>query len=174
MYPGHFAAGLALKAAVPRAPTLGLMIGIGLLDFGYGLLVPFGLEGGTFAHIDCTWSHSLVSALLLSGLFAAAYAGHGRAVVAAMAGAVFSHWVLDVASHNPDIDLWPHSAVELGCGPWTGGLGGWLEALVTVAGFALYVRAARRGGGFGGRPVVIGGLLAAMFAAEVVVVRGVA
>ncbi len=172
MYPGHFATGLALKAVVPRAPTLGLMVGVTLLDLVYGILVMAGIEGGTLRHIDCTWSHSLVSSLLLSGLFAAAFARWGWRVVSAMAAAVFSHFILDVLSHNPDMDLWPHSTIELGFGPWLGGLGGWFEGLVTIAGCTIYVIAARRIGGFGGRPVVVCAMVAATWIAEVVVVSG--
>ena len=44
MYAGHFAAGMALKARVPRAPTWGLLVGVALLDLLFGLFVLFGIE----------------------------------------------------------------------------------------------------------------------------------
>jgi hypothetical protein len=51
--------------------------------------------------------------------------------------AVMSHWVLDLLSHKPDMQLWPYSAIELAYGPRFGGLGGWLELLVSASGVAL-------------------------------------
>ena len=172
MYPGHFAIGLAIKAKVPRAPTIGLMIGVGLLDYLYGVFVMFGIEGGTFRHLDCTWSHSLVMSLLYSALFAAAFYRWGTRVVAAMAIAVFSHFMLDVLSHNPDMDLWPHSAVEMGLGPYFGGFGGWFELLVSVSGCSVYVLCARRNGTFGRSPIVVCAMVALTYIAEVVAVHG--
>ena len=41
MYPGHFAAGLALKVSEPRASTLGIMIGVGFLDLIFAVGVWF-------------------------------------------------------------------------------------------------------------------------------------
>jgi hypothetical protein len=37
VYVGHFAAGLALKTAEPKAPTWGLLLGVGLLDVLFAL-----------------------------------------------------------------------------------------------------------------------------------------
>lgn len=144
MYPGHFAAGLALKVAQPRASTLGLLIGIGALDLIFGLAVMLHLEGGSFAHFNTPWSHSLAMAALWSALYAAWFRKEGPAVAAAMGAAVFSHWLLDLVSHQPDMQLWPYSPIELGFGPLFGGLGGWLEAAVSVAGAALYCSWAAR------------------------------
>ena len=74
MYAGHFAAGLALKARVPQAPTWGLLVGVGLLDVFFGPLVLLGIErvsitpgsspGFVLDHID--WSHSLAMSLVWS------------------------------------------------------------------------------------------------------------
>ncbi len=170
MYPGHFAAGLALKVAEPRTPTWALMVGVGVLDLIYGVLVGFHVEGGTFAHIDCTWSHSLATSLLWSAAFSACFLKRGGRVAGVLFLSVMSHWVLDVLSHHPDMDLWPHSRLELGFGPWLGGLGGWFEALFTAVALAVYVRGARRAGTFGGRWGIVGALLLAMWGAEVAVV----
>jgi membrane-bound metal-dependent hydrolase YbcI (DUF457 family) len=144
MYPGHFAAGLALKAAEPRAPTLGLMIGVSVLDLVFAVAVAFGVEGGSLAHLTTPWSHSLVMSLIWAALFASVYWRLGRAVVAVMAAAVMSHWVLDALSHNSDMQLWPHSKIEIGLGPLLGGLGGWFELLLSLACVAIYVRWAMR------------------------------
>lgn len=67
MYAGHFAAGLALKARAPEAPTWGILLGVGFLDLLFGPFVLLGLEqvsvtprvspGFSLDYID--WSHSL-------------------------------------------------------------------------------------------------------------------
>ena len=44
MYAGHFVAGLVLKTRVPRAPTWGLMVGVGVLDILFGPFVLLGWE----------------------------------------------------------------------------------------------------------------------------------
>lgn len=44
LYAGHFAAGLALKAKLPRAPTWGLLLGVGFLDLLFGPFVLAGIE----------------------------------------------------------------------------------------------------------------------------------
>ena len=68
MYAGHFAAGLALKAKEPEAPTWGILLGVGFLDLIFGPLMLLGVErvsvtpgsspGFSLDYID--WSHSLV------------------------------------------------------------------------------------------------------------------
>ena len=114
MYAGHFAAALALKARVPKAPTWGLLVGVGLLDILFGPFVLAGIEqasltpgispGFSLDHID--WSHSLAMSLVWSGLFGAVFLRRGRTVAAVMAVAVFSHFVLDMVMPEVDgIDL---------------------------------------------------------------------
>ena len=90
MYAGHFAAALALKAQVPRAPTCGLLVGVGVLDILFGPFVLAGIErvsltpgispGFSLDHID--WSHSLVMSVVWSILFGAAFLHPGRRVAA--------------------------------------------------------------------------------------------
>ena len=38
--------------------------------------------------------------------------------------AVFSHFLLDLVMHPPDMALWPGSTVHLGIGLWRASLGG--------------------------------------------------
>ena len=47
-----------------------------------------------------------------------AVARHGRRVVIAVGFAVFSHFLLDLPMHPPDLALWPNSASHLGAGLW--------------------------------------------------------
>lgn len=172
MFPGHFAAGLAIKTVEPRAPTFGLMVGVGFIDLVFGVLVPFHIEGGGFRHFITPWSHSLAMSLVWAGLFASVYRRLGLRVMLAMFAAVMSHWGLDLVSHNADMQLWPYSAVELGYGPMFGGLGGWLEMLVSAAGLGAYILWARKPENRPRRWGVVAVVMAIMCALEVAVVSG--
>jgi hypothetical protein len=96
MYVAHFAAGLAIKAREPRAPTWALLVGVGLLDILFGPFVLAGIERATVTptvspgfsldYID--WSHSLVMSLGWSFVLASVFARHGRRVMIAIGFAV--------------------------------------------------------------------------------------
>ena len=126
MYVGHFAAGLAIKTREPNAPTWALLVAVGLLDILFGPFVLAGIEHATVTpsvspgfsldYID--WSHSLVMSLMWSALFAVAFVRYGRRVMIAVALAVFSHFLLDLPMHPPDLALWPNSASHVGVGLW--------------------------------------------------------
>jgi hypothetical protein len=165
MYAGHFAAGLALKAKEPKAPTWGILLGVGFLDLLFGPLVLLGIErasvtpsispGFTLDHID--WSHSLAMSLIWAGVFGVLFLRWGRRVAAVMAIAAFSHFVLDLPMHPPDMALWPGSAVHLGLGLWQALPNGWwfVElALIGLAGW-YYVRRAAASTVFGRRPLTV-------------------
>lgn len=161
MYAGHFAAGLALKGTTPSAPTWALLLGVGLLDILFGPFVLLGIEhvsitpgippGFSLDYID--WSHSLVMSLVWSGAFAACFVRYGRRVVAVIGFAVFSHFLLDLPMHPPDIALWPGSSVRLGLGLWRSLPAGWWFVELTLIGLGLvyYWRRSRVDGTFGGR-----------------------
>jgi membrane-bound metal-dependent hydrolase YbcI (DUF457 family) len=163
MYAGHFASALALKAKVPRAPTWGLLVGVGVLDLLFGPFVLAGIErvsltpgvspGFSLDHID--WSHSLLMSVVWSVLFGAAFLRRGRTVAIVMAVAVFSHFVLDLVVHPADMALWPGSSVHLGLGLWrTMPLGWWFVELAVIAGFWWYYwKRSRSDRSFGGRAV---------------------
>src|SRR5881397_1938908 len=148
MYAGHFAAGFVIKARVPQAPTWGLLLGVGLLDLLFGPFVLFGLErvsltpgiapGFSLDYID--WSHSLATSLLWSALYASLFWRRGAAVALAMGVAVFSHFVLDLLMHPPDLALWPGAGVHLGFGLWRRLPTGWwfVELVVVVVGLGYY------------------------------------
>jgi len=170
MFPGHFAAGLALKVIEPKSPTLGLMLGVGFLDLAFGVFVAAGLEGGGFNHFNTPWSHSLLMAVSWSLLFGALFLKSGLRVATVMSAAVMSHWFLDLLSHKPDMQLWPHSAIELGLGPRFGGLGGWLELLLSVACLGFYVVWATRPGNQRRRWAVVSLIIATAYIGEIIVV----
>ncbi len=154
MFAGHFAAGLGIKAAVPRAPTWALLVGTGLLDVLFGPFLMAGLEhasltpghspGFSLDFID--WSHSLAMAVVWASLYGALFWRSGRIVVAALAFAVFSHFLLDLA-------LWPHSGVHVGFGLWQRLPSGWwwFELAFIAGACGYYVFQSRRVNTFGGR-----------------------
>jgi len=161
MYAGHFAAGLAIKATQPRAPTWALLLGAGLLDVLFPIFVLAGLERARvtpgqspgFALDFIDWSHSLAMALVWSIGFALFFARRGMAIALAVAAAVFSHFVLDLPMHPDDLALWPHSAQHVGMGLWRALPHGWwfVELAVVAVLLTFYVVRARKLGTFGGR-----------------------
>lgn len=174
MFVGHFAAGLALKTVEPRTPTLGLMIGVGFLDLVYGVLVAFRVEGGSFDHFITPWSHSLVMAVVWSLAFAAVFWRLGVRIFLVLFAAVMSHWLLDLVSHKPDMELWPYSTIALGYGPLFGGLGGWFELATTLSGLAAYIVWARRPENRRRRWGVIAIAMIALYGVELAVVSNAA
>jgi membrane-bound metal-dependent hydrolase YbcI (DUF457 family) len=93
---------------------------------------------------DFAWSHSLVMDVVWVALLAAAYFltrryGSGAWVLFA---AVLSHWVLDWASHRPDIPLAPGFHRYYGLGLYNSPLGLLIvEGGLWVIGIVLYLRA---------------------------------
>ncbi len=129
MFAGHYAAALAAKAAEPRAPMWTLVAGAQLVDIGWGALVIAGIERG---RIDPTlpgsalvlehmpWTHSLPAAIAWS--VAAALLTRLLLRVPTRAAViigivVFSHWLLDLVVHRPDLELYPDGP-KLGFGLW--------------------------------------------------------
>ena len=161
MYAGHFAAGMALKARVPRAPTWGLLVGVALLDLLFGPFVLFGIErasltpgvspGFSLDYID--WSHSLLMSLVWSVAFGLLFLRAGREVAMVMGLAVFSHFGLDFIMHPADMALWPGSDIHVGLGLWEKLPGGWwwVELAVVAAFLNYYLARAKRDRSFGGR-----------------------
>lgn len=165
MYAGHFAAGLALKAKEPAAPMWGILIGVGLLDLLFGPFVLAGWErvtmtpgmspGFSLDHID--WSHSLLMSLVWSMLFGAVFLRWGRRVAVVMGAAAFSHFVLDLPMHPPDLAIWPGAETHWGFGLWQRLPTGWwfVEVAFIAAASGYYLVKARHDDSFGRRPVAV-------------------
>lgn len=165
MYAGHFAAGLAIKAAEPRAPTWALLIAVGFLDILFGIFVLLGIErvtmtpgrspGFVLDFID--WSHSLAMSIFWAVLVGLAFVRQGRVVALWIGLAVFSHFVLDLVMHPSDLALWPHARVHVGIGLWRLWPHGWwwFELAFIAACCAVYLVGARRDRTFGGRPLAV-------------------
>ena len=165
MYAGHFATGLVLKAKVPEAPTWGILLGVGVLDLLFGPFVLLGFESVTltpgqspgFSLDQIDWSHSLVTSIMWSILFALLFAQFGKRVMWVMAAAVFSHFALDFVMHPADLALWPGSGVHLGLGLWRLLPTGWWFVELGLVGLLLgyYWQRSKTERSFGGRPTAV-------------------
>ena len=81
--------------------------------------------------------------------------------MAAVGFAVFSHFLLDLPMHPPDLALWPDSTAHLGFGLWQKLPTGWwlVELAVIVALWACYWRRSMSDTRFGRHPFAIAGVL---------------
>jgi len=159
MFLGHIAVGFAGKRAVPSLSLATWIAAAQLVDLLWPICLLIGVEHVRIApgitaftpldFYDYPITHSLVGGLGWAAIFAIVVsigrAGRTVGVALLLAGAVLSHWVLDVASHRPDMPVFPH-------GPYLG-LGLWnsipatlaVELTLFAAGLLVYLR---------GRPTV--------------------
>jgi hypothetical protein len=172
LYAGHFAAGVLLRAKEPQAPFWAILIGVGFLDLLFGPFVLLGIErvtvtpdvspGFSLDYID--WSHSLAMSVAWSALFGALFLKKGWRVATVIAAAVFSHFLLDLPMHPPDLALWPGSSMHLGFGLWQAMPYGWwfVELGVIVAACAYYIHRAQSSRAFGRRPWLVTAVILAL------------
>ena len=163
MFIGHYGVSLAAKRYNPRIPLGVLFLAVQLLDVLFAIFVLLGIEklkivpGFTaYNPYDLYWmpySHSLVGALGWSiaaagvCLLAARRLPRGaRAGAAAVVGAaVFSHFLLDVPMHTPDLPIsLGAGSPKIGLGLWNHRGGALAAELVALGiGGVLYLRATR-------------------------------
>lgn len=158
MVPGHFGFAAGVKSQVPSAPLWALMLATHWLDVVFVPLFLLGIEtitpidpanpnayGGAVIHAEYT--HSLVGALVLSAVAGGlAWFRWGRVVGPTIGLVAFSHWLLDLIVHYPDLPILPGNAANLpllGFGLW--GLptvAAFVELALVLGGAYLYYRAA--------------------------------
>jgi hypothetical protein len=130
MFVGHLAAGLIAKRIEPRLSLGWYVAAVTLADLLWPVFVLAGVEhvrivpGATaftpLVFESYPWSHSLAT-MVVWGILLAALAGWRGAPTRAsvlLALMVVSHWVLDVATHAPDMPLWPGPSLRLGLALW--------------------------------------------------------
>lgn len=157
MVVGHFAIGMAMKAAKPDVPAWPIMIGVGFIDILFGFFTVLGIDrvtanlgAGPYLFFDLTyidWDHSLLMAIVWSLVWGALFLKN-RTVAIFAAAAAFSHFLADWPLHQPDLALYPNSIVHFGAGLWAKlGITSWvLEGIFTAVLAAFVWRAnARRG-----------------------------
>lgn len=129
MFVGHYAAALAARAAEPRAPLWSYVLGCQAIDIAWGALILAGVEkagvdpslpGSPLVLSYMPYTHGLPTALLWSVAVGAGLMlllKLPRRVGVILGLVVFSHWVLDLLVHRPDLPLlW--DAPKLGLGLW--------------------------------------------------------
>jgi hypothetical protein len=169
MYAGHFASALVIKSHAPRAPSWGLLLGVGVLDVLFGPFVLAGLErvtvtpgvspGFSLDYID--WSHSLLMSCVWAALYGLLFLRSGRIVAIAMGAAVFSHFLLDLPMHPADLALVPNSQTHVGFGLWhLFPTGWWFIELAVIGGcWGYYWRRARGNPTYGRHPIAMGAMI---------------
>jgi uncharacterized membrane protein len=157
MFAGHVGAALAIGRADRRIGAGTLVFAALALDFLLWLFILLGWESAAIpadferTHqplFDFPLSHGLAASLgwaVLAGVFVyAACPGPGARRLwpaALVAAAVFSHWLLDALVHVPELPLLGPQSPKAGLGLWGAmPLALAVEALVVVAGLALYLR----------------------------------
>jgi hypothetical protein len=130
MLVGHLAVGFAGKHLDPRLSLGTLMLAAMLADLVCGVLMLAGVEEvrfkpGTGAAnyldaVDIGWSHSLLMGGVWGALLAGVHLARRRQPrgAALLFAAVVSHWLLDAASHRPDMPLIPGGTSRVGLGLW--------------------------------------------------------
>jgi membrane-bound metal-dependent hydrolase YbcI (DUF457 family) len=131
MFIGHFALGFGAKKLAPGVSLGILFLACQLADLLWPNLVLLGIEtlsvlpGATvMTPLDFSnypYSHSLLATLLWSFLFASLYmllSRSGFRVAVVVAALVFSHWVLDVLTHRPDMPIAHGETAKIGLGLW--------------------------------------------------------
>lgn len=156
MLAGHFGVAGIIKAVRPELPMGVLLVASQVPDLvflplnlaGVERLAPVpGADGYASALITAPFSHALVSNALfaaVAGVLVAVLARGrwGRGAGWIVAGTVFSHWLLDLIVHRPDIAVLPGGGAGLpllGLGLWeTPVAAAAVEGVLVLAGVVLY------------------------------------
>jgi len=154
MFIGHYGPSFACKAWKPVVPLWVLFVAVQLVDNVWAVLVLLGIEKvrivpgitatNPFDLYYMPFTHSLPGAIFWSVGAAVVYRAVAPAqkwtAAAIVGGAVFSHWVLDLVVHRPDLPLYD-DAYKVGFGLWNyPAIAFLLEIALLFGGIALYLR----------------------------------
>jgi hypothetical protein len=157
MFVGHYGVSFAGRSVSRRVPLWTWFVAVQWMDIVWSVLVFLGIEklhivpGFTQANaLDLyymPYTHGLPGSIAISLIFGAIVAlfipGDRLKTVLLVAAASFSHWILDLIVHVPDLPLYDNSA-KVGFGLWRHvalsfpleliflGLGAWLYARATT------------------------------------------
>ena len=131
MFVGHYGVSFAAKPVETRVPLWVWFIAVQWLDVVWSVLVLLGVEklhivpGFTQANsydlYYMPYTHGLPGSIVLSLILGAAVAlftpGKRGTTAMLVAAAAFSHWILDLIVHVPDLPLYDNTA-KVGFGLW--------------------------------------------------------
>jgi len=132
MFAGHYGVAFAVKTERNKIPLWVLFVAVQLLDFLWAPFVLLGIEKVRFVPgITATnaldlyympYTHSLLGALFWSAVAVAIYKIGWRNIASNIAAllvgfAVFSHWLLDLIVHRPDLAIYDDT-LKVGFGLW--------------------------------------------------------
>jgi hypothetical protein len=154
MFVGHYAASLALKKFEKRASLGVLFLAVQFIDILFFPFVLLGLErmnivenftqSTHFELVYMPYTHSLVGSLFWAGIAYALFRWvivKKNSVAVVVALAVFSHWLLDLIVHTPDLPLWSNTSPKLGFGLWNNAIATYvLEAILLITALWYYLR----------------------------------
>lgn len=160
LFVGHYSASLAGKAAEPKIRLWLLFVAVQWVDVLWAIFVLLGIEkvrivpGITAASpLDLyymPYTHSLVGAIgwsvfgFLACQLAPSLRGKRTGLIVALA--VFSHWILDLIVHRPDLPLYD-SIFKMGFGLWNYRIPEFiLEIALLIGGAVFCLRTAARKG----------------------------
>src|SRR5215472_18837599 len=134
MFAGHYGVCFLVKKVEPTLPLWTLFLAVQFLDVLWAIFVLLGIEHyrivpGITASLpldlyDIPYTHSLVAVVIWSAVVFAlcrwvipgsVFRNNCAAFLLALA--VFSHWVLDLVVHRPDLPLYDN-ALKVGFGLW--------------------------------------------------------
>jgi hypothetical protein len=124
MFVGHYSVAFATKSERNKIPLWVLFIAVQFLDYIWATLVLLGIEklrvikgftaGSMLDSYFHPYSHSLITAILWSGVAAICYKplcswlgyAYKKSAALIVGAAVFSHWILDLIVHPRDLPIY--------------------------------------------------------------------
>jgi len=156
MFIGHYSVAYAAKSLAPKAPLAAYFLAVQALDVLFSIFVLSGVEHMEIVHkytgynpyrlYDMPITHSLVGSLgwAVAVTIGAAIARLPRREALWLGLAVFSHFILDLPVHTPDLSIAGNDTAKLGLGLWNNvPLVLALELLLLVGGWLLFSRSKR-------------------------------
>jgi len=135
MFVGHYSVAFAVRTEQNKIPLWVLFVAVQFLDYIWATLVLLGIEklrvikgftaGSMLDSYFHPYSHSLIAAVLWSGVAALCYKplcrwlgyGYTKSAALIVGAAVFSHWILDLIAHPHDLPIYDNTA-KVGFGLW--------------------------------------------------------
>lgn len=156
MFIGHYAVAFASKRIAPSVSLGTLFLATQLIDLLFPLFLLLGLEhvridpGNTAVtpldFHDYPFSHSLLAVIIWSAILAGTYYGikRSRRDALVLGAVVIMHWVLDLISHRPDLQLVPGFGTRVGLGLWHFRSATFIvESALFAAGVIIYARSTK-------------------------------